>query len=370
MRINLKIIAVTLAVSMLAMSSCKDDNDPELVPAEEAEATMLTTGNDMETTMQQVMITPGVSALMNLMALTGFELEMKSSIAPFASTIEILKQKGQPSGSALMESISKMVSSTSDVDPLMGKGTYSWDFVNSTWVYSNTPEDMLIYNFPSNIQQTENNAILTVSEYSRIESGEKYFPTSIKITLVVDDVPVLDIDYSVTLSDLSVNSIDVNVSVTPFEFGANLTVTEGSSFVKVNGSASIVKQNVTIASTSMEMQFDDMTSLDPFIIDKDLEPTTAKGYMQMGEIKAQLDMAMAVYSDAIEGISDKVKIETAANANLLVAFYTYPGGLKLGDVVWKWDTAEMELVAYFKFNNGVEKPLEEVLDLEENFFDI
>ncbi len=369
MRINLKIIAVTLAVSMLAMSSCKDDNDPELVPAEEAEVTMQTMGAEMETTTQQLMTTQGSIAIMNLMMLTEFDIGMKSSLAPLASSFEFLKND-ESLANKLIGAVPKMLSAKEYQNPLLMKGTFTWNFLRGSFEVSDEPKDKLIYVFPSDPTQTENNATLTISKFEIIESGEDYFPTSVQMSLVVGDQPVMSLDYDANQAEMAINSLDITLTLVPFEMTSSVAVTGADTYVKVDASASIKNQNITIASTSMEMQFDDMTSLDPFIIDKDLEPTTAKGYMQMGEIKAQLDMAMAAYSDAIEGISDKVKIETAANANLLVAFYTYPGGLKLGDIVWKWDTAEMELVAYFKFNNGVEKPLEEVLDLEENFFDI
>jgi hypothetical protein len=371
MKINIKIIAMMLAVSMLAISSCKDDDDQELVPAEEAEATMQTTGDDMQTTMQEVMTTPGGVALMNLMILTDFDAGMKSGVAPMASALNFFTSTDATLSDKAVQGFTKMISSTEEVDPLMMKGTFTWDFENLSWSYSDQPEDKLIYIFPSNPQQTTNNATLTVSEYDGVLQDDDFFATSLKITLDVDDVPVVDVNYAASLTDQSLNSVDLSVSIIPFEFGASVTVTPGDNFVKVIASASISKQNVTIASTSMEMRYDGISLINPFVEEEedDMDPTTVKGYVQMGEVKAQMDLSVAAYLEVADNTENQTQIVDAANENLLVSFFTYPAGLKLGEVVWKWDATESDIIAYFKFNNGSEMPLEELLGLSENFLD-
>jgi hypothetical protein len=340
MKINIKIIAMMLALSMLAMSSCKDDDDQELIPAEEAEATMQTTGDDMQTTMQEVMTTPGGVAMMNLMVLTGFDAGMKGGVAPMVSALDFFTSTDATLSDKAVQGFTKMISSTEEVDPLMAKGTFAWDFENLTWSYSNLPEDELIYIFPSNPQQTTNNATLTVSEYDGVLQGEDFFATSLKITLVVDETPVVDVNYAASLTDQSLNSADVSVSIVPFDFGASVTVTPGDNFVKVIASASISKQNVTIASTSMEMRYDGISLINPFVVDEeedDMDPTTIKGYVQMGEVKAQMDLSAAAYFEVADNTDNQTQIVEAANDHLLVTFFTYPAGLKLGEVVWKWD---------------------------------
>jgi hypothetical protein len=326
----------------------------------------------MQTTMQEVMTTPGGVAMMNLMVLTGFDAGMKGGVAPMVSALDFFTSTDATLSDKAVQGFTKMISSTEEVDPLMAKGTFAWDFENLTWSYSNLPEDELIYIFPSNPQQTTNNATLTVSEYDGVLQGEDFFATSLKITLVVDETPVVDVNYAASLTDQSLNSADVSVSIVPFDFGASVTVTPGDNFVKVIASASISKQNVTIASTSMEMRYDGISLINPFVVDEeedDMDPTTIKGYVQMGEVKAQMDLSAAAYFEVADNTDNQTQIVEAANDHLLVTFFTYPAGLKLGEVVWKWDATENDIVAYFKFNNGSEMPLDELFGLSEDFLD-
>jgi len=372
MKINRKLISLMLAVSMLAVTSCEDDNEPEPLSTVEAEAVLANVGTDMETLMVEMMSTPAAVTLFNFMELTDPYPTMKGQAIPMASDFkEIYTQDATLSKKALGV-ITKMVSVSEYVDPFAEEfGTYTWDFEHNTWTYSDLPADKLVYEFPSDTVQTTNNATLTLYDFNWIEQGDVGFATSLKVTLHVDTNLVLDVNYEADLTASGLNSVGVSISMLPFEMGANLSITSGSGFSTIAAGFDLKKQGLTITSANVELRVDGVSSINPFEIDDDFElmPTSAKGYLQMGEVKAQLDLALADFVAINDNTTSSQAIVDAANEHLNVSFFTFPDGAKIGSLVWKWNATYYEMVPYFRFNDGTEKPLEEVLGLESDLFD-
>lgn len=372
MKINLKLISLMLVVFMLAVSSCKDDNEPEPLSTVEAEAVLADMGKDMETLMVEMMSTPAASTLFNFMYLSDFDPGIKGQPIPMASDFKEVYTKDATLSQKAIGVITKMISASEYVDPFAEEyGTYSWDFANYTWTYSDLPADKLVYEFPSDMEQTTNNATLTISNFSGVEQGEEFFATSLKITLHIGNSLVLDVNYEADLSDSGLNSVGVSISMLPFEMGANISITSGSEFSTITAGFELKKQGVTITSANVELRVDGSTTINPFETDDDIELilTSAKGFVQMGEVKAQLDLAIADFVAIYDNTTSYQAIVDAANEHLNVTFYTFPEGAKIGTVVWKWDATLYDMVPYFRFNDGTEKPLEEVLGLESDLFD-
>ena len=87
----------------------------------------------------------------------------------------------------------------------------------------------------------------------------------------------------------------------------------------------------------------------------------------MGEVKAQLDCAVASYFGATINATDHNVAVSAANEHLKIGFYSYPNGAKMGLVVWEWDVAEREITPFFEYNNGTKEALDKAFDFSIDF---
>lgn len=368
MKTNIKIFAMLLAVSMLAMSSCNKDDNTEPLTQEEAKTVLTSAGKEMQTTMLEVMTTPATGALMNLMVLTNFDLTFTPKAIPFANLL--LNPTEFDAQTVVKGLIAPAVMNTKGDNPAPERGTFTWNFTANTWDYSAAPGDMLVYVFPSSEVQTINDAILTISNLNEVTQNNQSFLTSASISITIAEETVMQANYLATMNDKGLSKLDIDLTMEPFQLGATLETVSTNNSVKVIVSHSIKKLNVSISSSNVELVIEGITSINPFTMDDmddELMPKTIKGYIQMGEVKAQLDCSVASYFGATINATDHNVAVSAANEHLKIGFYSYPNGAKIGIVVWKWDMLEQDITPFIQYNNGIEESLDEALNFSLEF---
>jgi hypothetical protein len=372
MKINLKIFAMLLAASMLAITSCQQDKEPEPLTTEEAEAVLTTMGAEMETMMEEVMTTPAVGSLMNFSTLMNMDSE-SPALKQLSLFSDLLNQDYAKDASRIEKTMSKVKSFVTaeeeEGDMLETKGTFTWSFQYSRWTYSPEPTDKLVFEFPSNPEQTTTNAILTISNYTKLVVGEEMFPQSLSIDLVVNDLEVLSFDYTADVTPTALNSMNIDLMMSDFELSAGLTITSDASSSVVQVEHNMMKTGVTLNSSNVELSIDGMSGINPFDMnnEEDLIPTQAKGFVQTGQVKAELDVAILAMENAYNTSTSTAELVEAANQNINISFFTFPEGAKMGKIVWKWSSSEGDIVPYFQFNDGTEKPLQDVIGVDFDF---
>ena len=368
MKTNIKIFAMLLVTGMLAISSCTKDDKTEPLTQEEAKTVLTSAGKEMETTMMEVMTTPATGALMNLMVLTNFDISLTPQTLPFANLL--LNPTKFDAQVVVKNLIAPTVINTKEGNPPPETGTFTWNFTDKKWDYNQAPSDKLVYIFPSNEEQTTNDAVLKISDITEVSQNNESFPTSALISLTIDEKDAMQVNYAATLSNKGLEDLGIDITMGTFQLGANLLATSTSNSVKVTVSHSIKKQNVSISSSNVELVVEGITSINPFTMDDmddELIPKTIKGYLQMGEVKAQIDCAVTAYLAATINATDPNIAVSAANEHLKIDFYTYPNRAKMGIVVWEWDVAEREITPFFEYNNGTKEELDKAFDFSIDF---
>jgi hypothetical protein len=81
-------------------------------------------------------------------------------------------------------------------------------------------------------------------------------------------------------------------------------------------------------------------------------PLAVEGFIQMGLVKATLDLDIYSYLQA----PSPQDVEEYANDNLKIKIYKYPAGNSIAYVKWYYNITEDILEAFLVFSNGEEEP--------------
>ncbi|MDX9847691.1 MAG: hypothetical protein RBT74_11980 [Tenuifilaceae bacterium] len=362
MKISQRIFLLMAAIAMLSVTSCKDDEGPEPLPAKEAQELLSSMGSDMELTMQEVMSTPGMLTIKNFSSLIDEEddVYVKNKLASLIALPSSPFNVGIRSYSLVDE----------DFGTLRTTGTYTWDFEEATWSYSPEPEDKLIYLFPSDPQQTANNAMLTLSNYTEVVVGEDFFPKTFDVVIKVGDSNVFELTYVAAVTESALTSVDINLSMGLFEIVFNADVTSQANNLVMTVGHSMKKSDVTLSSSNLELTIEGLLTLDPYEIEDDAEliPSRVRGFIQMGQVKAQLDIGLQQVLNVWNNATTSVELVDAFNNNIILDFFTFPAGQKMGFVVWRWVDIPGTLTPCFQFNDGSQKPFFEVIGFDLSAF--
>lgn len=363
MKTKIKIFAMLFVAGTLVMSSCNPDDKDEPLTKEEAQEVLSSTSEEMQSIAVEAMSTPGGNALMTLMMLNDMELGKNQQIVPFA---DLLSNPTEFDAKTLVNSfIPQMVIKAKKNTSQMGE-IWTWNFETGYWDYEETAENSVIWIFPSNENQMVaqvNDAKLTISNLELLEQNADIFPISASISLTIDEVEEMSASYEASLSNNGIEEIQISVTLAPFELNASLIATSTSNSVKVVISHTLKKDGVPLSTSNIELVFEGTSVLNPFMED-DLMPSTAKGYLHMGEIKAEIDYAVAAFLGATVSATDINILVVAANEHLNMIFKTYPGGDKIGSITWdsKWDMEEEIITPLFEYNDGTTETLEEAFN--------
>lgn len=362
MKISQRIFLLMAAIAMISITSCKDDDGPEPIPAKEAQELLSSMGSEMELTMQEVMLTPGMQTIMSLWSLLNVEDDdyLKSKLGRFVSTP--------------VNTFKASIRSYSEADEGSGTirttGTFTWNLDLGTWNYSPEPGDMLVYIFPSDPQQTTNNAVLTLSNYTEVVVGEEFFPKTFDVEIKVGDSKVFELSYVAIVTENALTSVDISLSMGLFEIIFSVDVTSKSNNMILTVGHSMKKSDVTLSSSNLELTVEGMLTLNPFDMDNDdeLTPNRVRGFVQLGQVKAQMDIGFKQVFDVWNNATTTVELVDAFNNNITLDFFTFPDGQKMGLVIWKWVDMPGALTPYFQFNDGSQKPFFEVIGLDLSAF--
>ncbi len=358
MKILQRIFMLMAAIAMISVTSCKDDNGPDPVPAKEAQEMLSSLGSEMELTMQEVLSTPGMLAIMNFSSL--FEQDDDYSVkAKFTKLISM------PS-SPFNVGVRSYSEADEDFSLLRTTGTYTWDLEGSTWSYNPEPVDKLIYLFPSDPQQTENNATLTVSNYTEVVVGEEFFPKTFDVVIKVGDSKVFDLSYVAAVTESALTSVDLSLSMGLFEITFNANLVSKTSNMIITVGHSMKKSGVTLSSSNLELTVEGRLTLNPFETEEDDEliPSRVRGFVQLGQVKAQIDIGLKQVLYVWNSATTSLQLVDTFNNNITLEFFTFPTGQKMGFVIWKWDDMPGTITPYFQFNDGSQKPFFEVIGLD------
>ena len=362
MKTKIKIIAMLLVAGTLAMTSCNKDDETEPLSQEEAKKVLTATSSDMQSIMLEVMTTPEGGALMNFIALNNFDLNLKQQAVPF---IDILSNPSEIDVKTLVKNLIPQIEKNTKNNTSQIGETWTWNFTTGKWDYEETAVNKIIWYFPSNQEQMvsqKNDAVLTISDLEIIEQGVNMFPVSASISLTVKGVEGMSGNYLATLSDEGIDKLEANLTLAQYEFSAGLVATTTGNSVKAVFSHSIKKDNVSVSSSNIEVMIDGTTAINPFTVqnaEEELMPSSVKGYLQMGEVKAEIDYATALFFAATKDKeTDQTIMVAAANEHLNMTFKTFPKGDKIGTLAWKWDMVEQIFIPLFEYNDGTTETLE------------
>lgn len=139
-------------------------------------------------------------------------------------------------------------------------GTYTWNFDTEEYDFEDNSTDEVIFEFPSEVNGTTNDATLTLSNYSSVTIGnpldEDYdgdLPTSLDVSLEVDGSSSMTYGFEIDYNSEGVpESIDTEMTLGSFSLTVGLTNTTS----KVGASVSFNNGSKTLIATSTEVNGD------------------------------------------------------------------------------------------------------------------
>ncbi len=355
----LKLLAIAIIPLFLAVSCSKDDENDPLTKSEAVEI-LSSTSEQMTSTMDEVMQTEAMKAMDYFDLLYGDtqnpDIELKQTAQ------KLILVAGQPSLTKQFPTIQKAAKEEVTDTPFGNYGTYTWNFTLLDWDYVAEPTDVLVFNFPSDNTQDENNAELVLSNVSTIVSQEDEVLTSINIALDVNEVNALTVSYALTLdAENNFEDLSLTIDMPPFFLSASISFTNNNAGVLLQLSHQFKKEGISIMSSSIQAQFAEFEIPNIFQEDDGTEPVeddfsmplAVEGFIQMGSVKATLDLDIYSYLQA----PSPQDVDEYANDNLKIKIYKYPAGNSIAYVKWHYNITEDILEAFLVFSNGEEEPV-------------
>ncbi|HCY00573.1 MAG TPA: hypothetical protein DG754_10580 [Bacteroidales bacterium] len=354
----LKLIAIGVLPFFIAVSCSKDDKNEPLTKQEAVE--ILEGSNQlMAQTMGEILQTEAMGALMTFANLYFPDERSTPNLVDVTEKLVLLT--GQTTVEPILPSFTFTSKAEVEDTPFGNYGTYTWDLALQSWTYEANPDNELIFNFPSDGTQEENNAVLTLKDFNFMEMEGGGLLTGIKLSLLVDNVNVLSVDYALALNAEGLGDLSLTIDMKPFLLSADLNFTSNSTGLMLGMQNSMKKEGVTIQASNLQAQFGPLTLMD-FInedgeedIEDEIMPLTVDGFVQMGEVKATLEMNLAEFFQGLSNLTDPADITTHADKYLKVKLYVYPAGNSIAYV--RWSLVDGEPVPLLVFSNGDEESL-------------
>lgn len=350
---NKTIISVGLLSLSMFFSSCKKDDDnndsqPSELSASESKTTLDQTANSLKSDLTTMVENESMDAVDNFGNVIK-NLDSKSSNArlgkkSYKQYVQILKDALNNTSNA-----SNARMAADDFDFETTKGIYEWSESLDDFKKTGT-SDKLILKFPSQENDTINNATLTFNSYSE-DANEN--PTKIDMNLVENSTTILSIDYTAAYdAEDEPTMFDGEVKMPPYTFSADLKKT--GTAVSFNTKIASSTITIPIASTSFNGTFSDVSYEDPIKID---------GSAQLYEIT----IVGSINAQEIQKADDNDdEAEKIINENADVYFKKTSTNQKIGDVsVDLIDVANDEdedVKLYVTYTDGSKADLEVVFE--------
>jgi hypothetical protein len=324
-----KILTLTIIGSAIVFAGCEKDDTVKTLEKEEAVQTLEKNSREIESTLEKIETTEGMKAMETLTGLTKKD-------DPFAST---QKSSGDLSIISNLQEILKPVNESHL--KRLGDQPFNFDKWVGTYVWLDTkkwdpsygePDDKIIIKFPTDTttEPIENNATLTINEYSEFETTDSlgntvYVADTVKMNLVVNDEKVVNVNYTLDYNEKQemVNSLSAVVYIKPFTW--ELSLTQNSI------QAALIHEETgnVVTSISFEVTFmDNMEDVQKLNGHVQLHNLNLEGGIKPYKLQKLEDPAF-LSEQEISSLEDMIEY---ANKQIDVALYQVNTGNKLADL--------------------------------------
>lgn len=352
---NKTIISIGLLSGLMFFSSCKkddDNNQPNNLSTSESKTTLEQTANSLKVDLTSMVENESMDAFDSFSDIMGNLDGNETSTARTGK--KSYKQYVQSLKDALKNaSNASNARMAADVDFETTKGIYEWSESLDDFKKTGT-SDKLIIKFPSQENDTINNATLTFNSYSE-DANEN--PTKIDMNLVENSTTILSIDFTATYdAENEPTTFDGVVKMSPYTFSADLKKT--GTAVSFNTKIESSTITIPIASTSFNGTFTDVSYEDPIKIN---------GSAQLYEITIVGDINAQEIEKADDNDNDAEESEKIINENANVYFTKTSTNQKIGDVSVDLieagnDTEDGQTKLYVTYTDGSKADLEVVFE--------
>ena len=355
-----KILTLTIIGSVMVFAGCEKDDTVKTLEKEDAVQTLEKNSREIENTLEEIETTDGMKAMQTLSGLTQKE-------DPFGS---MQKSAGDLSIISNLQEILKPVNESHL--KRLGEQPFNFDKWVGTYVWLDTkkwdpsygePDDKIIIKFPTDTstEPVENNATLTINEYSEFETTDSlgntvYVADTVKMNLVVNEEEVVNVNYTLDYNEEQemVNSLDAVVYIKPFTWELSLTQNSiQAALVNENS------PNKPVTSFSFEVTFmDNMEDVQKLEGNVQLHNLNLEGGIKPYKLQKLEDPAF--WSE--QGFTTDEDAIEYANKQIDVALYQVNTGNKIADlkvVKNEESDAEVPVEVALVFKDGSEEPVKE-----------
>ncbi len=324
-----KFLTLTIIGSVMIFAGCEKDDTVKTLEKEEAVQTLETNSQEIQSTLEEIETTDGMEAMKTLNGLTEksdpFSTKQKSTgdLSIIGNLQEILK----PVNESHLKRLGKQ---PFDFDQWVG--TYVWLDTKEWEISLGDPSDKIIIRFPTDTtaDPVENNATLTISEYSEFETTDSlgntvYVADTVRMNLVVNDQEVLNVDYTLDYNEEQemVNSLSATVYIKPFTW--ELSLTQNS----IQAALTNETTDNVVTSFSFEVTFmDNMEDVKKLNGNVQLHNLNLEGGIKPYNLQKLKDPTF-LREQELTTIEDMVKY---ANEQIDVALYQVNTGNKIADL--------------------------------------
>lgn len=340
-------------IPLFLIFSCTKDDEVKQLNKDEAVDLLTQTSQLMGLTMDQVMETPGMNTLLYFI-----ELNDNLSTTPLSKLYGLEEFRFFIDKSNAKPFLFKKQSQSNkefEFDTPFGDfGTYTWNISLSNWGFEPTPADKIIYQFPADPLDESNSASVIISDIEQFEEEALVFLNKFKIIITLNQQEVFSFNYSAIFEGNKIEKISIDINLFPFTFSANQLFENLSNSAFLTTSFNLKKESVTLMSSKLEVLLNgevDFSQVDYEYYDN-IETTSVNGYVQMGSVKATLELTHSNLSDP--NLSQD-EIERLANKNLKIKFYVYPSGTSIAYVKWYFNQTESDIEPFIVYSDGSEE---------------
>ncbi len=337
-----KILTLTIIGSVLIFAGCEDDDKVSVMDKEEAITTLEQNDQELKTSLKDIETTDGMQAMQTLNGITEendpFSDQQKAS--GYETVLENLQEVLKPVNE---NHLKRSAEQKFDFDKWVG--TYKWEGPKEWNIQLEEPDDAIVIEFPTDTttEPVENNATLTINDYSEFETTDSldntvYVADTVKMTLEVDGKEVLNVDYALDYDNEldAVQSLDANIYLKPFRW--KLSMAQNSI------EASLINENTgnVLTSFAFEVTFtdDNMEDVEKLDGNVQLHKLNLQGWIKPSKI-GQVEDKDTWADQGWESIDDVIEY---VNEQIDISLY-HINGNKIADLkVIKNDTDEEQLV--------------------------
>ncbi|MBS3769965.1 MAG: hypothetical protein KGY69_06895 [Bacteroidales bacterium] len=310
-----KVLTLTIIGSVLIFAGCEDDDTVSVMDKEEAITTLEQNDQELKTSLEDIENTKGMQAMQTLNGITEENDPFSDQKASgYETVLENLQEVLKPVNE---NHLKRSAEQKFDFDKWVG--TYTWEGPKEWNIQLEEPDDAIVIEFPTDTTEEpiENNAVLTLSDYSEFETTDSlgntvYVPNTVVANLTVDDEEVLTIDYTLEYDSDNemVTSLSADVYLKPFTW--SLSMTQNSI------EASLTNENTgnVLTSFAFEVTFtdDNMEDVEKLDGHVQLHKLNLQGWIKPSKIEkvedqdTWADQGWESIDDVIEYVNEQIDI--------------------------------------------------------------